>query len=105
MIQVIPNLSKFYITNSLPWGLKDRVLNLNSKGGGHILERSRCATCGKQHLGKGIAGTDGLFGCSNKGHKMRDIPNLKEKGKEVNEAPQGGLDRNAPKWNCFYALV
>ena len=51
---------------------------------------SRCATSGKQHLGKCLARTNGFFWCRNEGHKMREFPNLKKKGKEVDQSPSGG---------------
>ena len=35
---------------------------------------------------------------------MRDFPNLKAKGKEVNQAPHDGPDFNAPKRNRLYAF-
>ena len=49
------------------------------------------------YMGRCLAGMDGCFACGNKGHKMRDIPNTKTRGKEVKQARQGGLDPNAPK--------
>ncbi|TMW84845.1 hypothetical protein EJD97_024254 [Solanum chilense] len=61
-------------------------------------DRTRCPTCGKQHLGRCLAGTDDCFACGNRGHNMRDFPNIKSRGKEVNEA---SLDPNAPKKNPF----
>ena len=64
---------------------KDRAPNQNSQGGGHTFERPMCATCGKQHFGKCLAGTDGCFSCASKNHKIRDCPNIKEKWKEVNQ--------------------
>ena len=85
-------------------GNKDKVFTENSQGGGHSFYRSRCATFEKKHLGKCLASTDGCFECGKKTHKMRDFPNLKEKGIEVNQDPQGCLDPNVPKRNRFYAL-
>ncbi|XP_049406176.1 uncharacterized protein LOC125869781 [Solanum stenotomum] len=73
-------------------------------GGGSTFERPWCATCGKQHLGKCLAGTDGCFECGSKGHKMRDFPTLKAKGKETNQVAHDDLDPNAPKRNHFYIL-
>ncbi|WMV50090.1 hypothetical protein MTR67_043475 [Solanum verrucosum] len=73
-------------------------------GGGSTFERPSCATCGKQHLGKCLAGVDECFGCGSKGHKMRDCPTLKAKGKETNQVAHDGPDPNAPKRNCFYML-
>ena len=45
-----------------------------------------------------------LFSCVSKGHKMRDCPKIKERGKEVNQAPQSGLDLNAPKKSHPYGM-
>ncbi|XP_015081381.1 uncharacterized protein LOC107025010 [Solanum pennellii] len=84
---------------------KDRASNRNSQGGsggGLSFERTGCTTCGKQHLGKCLAGKDGYFGCGNKGHNMRDCPVLKAKAKNTNKDPQDGLDPNSQKKNYFY---
>ena len=82
-------------------GNKDRAPNKYSQGGGHSYERARCPTCGKQNGGKGLAGTDGCFACGNKGYSMRDCPNLKSRGKDVNQA---SIDPNAPKKNPSYGM-
>ncbi|XP_069152784.1 uncharacterized protein [Solanum lycopersicum] len=78
-------------------GNKHRVPNNNSQGNGHTFERTWCTSCGKQHMGRCLTGMDGCFACRNKGHKMRDCPNIKSRGKEVKQAPQGCLDPNVPK--------
>ena len=75
--------------------------NQNSCGGGHTFERRRYATCGKQHFGRCLFGTDGFIACVNKGHKMRDCPKIKAIGKEVNQA---SLYPNAPKKNPSQAM-
>ena len=82
-------------------GNKDRAPNKHSQGRGHTFERDRCATCGKQHLVKCLARTDGCFSCRSKCHKMRDCPRIKNRGKHVNQA---SLDPNAPKKNPNYRM-
>ena len=67
-------------------GNKYRAQNLHSESGGHTYERVRCPTCGKQHGGKCLAGTDGCFACGNKGHKMRYFPKFKSREKDGNQA-------------------
>ena len=62
-------------------GYKDRVYNKNSQGCGYAFERPKCTSCGRKHSGSCLADTDGCFGCSNKGHKMRYCCSLKSKGK------------------------
>ena len=52
-------------------GNKDRAPNQHYQGGGHSYEKARCPTCGKQHRGKCLTGTDGCFSCGHKVHKMR----------------------------------
>ena len=85
-------------------GNKDRVSNKLSQGGGYAFERRRCTIFLEKHLGRSLAGKDGRFECGNKSHNIRHWPTLKAKGKEVNQAPHGGPDLNAPKRNHFYAL-
>ena len=60
----------FHLDSSM--GNKDGAPNQHSQGGGHTFERTRCASSGKQYLGKCIAGSDGCFVSCSKGHKMRD---------------------------------
>ena len=92
-----PKPKKRFYHQEYSIGNKDIVSNKCSQVGGHTFERLRCAISGKKHLGKCFTRTDGCFVCGNKGHKMRDFPNLKEKGKNFNQYPQHGLDPNAPK--------
>ena len=97
MNQVNPSLRRVSMIKTLPWGTR---IGFPTK----IPKRSRCATCGKQHFSKCLVGTDGCFGHGNRGHKMRGCPNLKAKGKEVNQDPYDGPDANAPKRNCLFPL-
>ena len=58
---------KRFYNHDFPMMSKDRVSNPNSQGGSGVpIQRSRCTTCRKQHLGKCLAGMDGCFGCVNK---------------------------------------
>ncbi|XP_069154540.1 uncharacterized protein [Solanum lycopersicum] len=82
-------------------GKRPRAPNQHYQVGGHSYGRARCPTCGKQHGGKCLAGTDGCFACGHKGHKRRDCQNLKSRGKDVNKA---SLDPNAPKKNTSYGM-
>ena len=82
-------------------GNKERTPNQNFQGNGHYFERTRCPTCGKQHFGRCLFGTDGFIACVNQGHKMRDCPKIKAIGKEVNQA---SLYPNAPKKNPSHAM-
>ncbi|TMX03159.1 hypothetical protein EJD97_017995 [Solanum chilense] len=50
-------------------GNKDGAPNQHSQGGGHTFERTRCASCRKQHMGRCLAGTDGCFSCGKKGQR------------------------------------
>ena len=51
--------------------------------------------------GKCLTRMDGCFACGYKGNKMRDCPNLKSRGKDVNQA---SIDPNAPKKNPSYGM-
>uniref|UniRef100_M1D928 Gag-pol polyprotein n=1 Tax=Solanum tuberosum TaxID=4113 RepID=M1D928_SOLTU len=84
----------------------DRVSNPNSRGNesGSSFERSRCAKCGKKHLGKCLAGMDGCFGCGRKCYKMNDFTTLSAKGRDDKQSSLDGPDPNAPRKNCFYVL-
>ena len=64
-------------------GNKDRDPNQHFQGGGHNFERTTCVSCGKQHLGKCLARTDGCFEFGSKGHKMRDCPRIKARGNRL----------------------
>ena len=50
-----PKPKKMFYYQGSSLGNKDRDPNKNSQGGDQTFERSRCATCGKQHLGKCLA--------------------------------------------------
>ena len=91
---------RFYNQDS-SMGNKDKDPNQNSQGGGHSFKRTRWPTCGKQHLGRCLAGPNGCFACGNKIHKMKDYPNIEERGKEVNQA---SLDPNSLKKNSSHGM-
>ena len=55
-------------------------------------------------MGRFHAVIDGFFKCSKRGRKIRDFPNLKEKGKEINQSHQDGSGPNAPMKISFDAL-
>jgi len=63
-----------------------------------------CARCGRRHEGRCVAGTEGCFSCGESGHKIRDCPMIKAKGKEGKQAAPSGSSVNAPKQNKLYAL-
>ena len=70
---------------------KDKVSKKNSKIGGYSFESPWFTTCGKQQLGKCLAGTDWCFGYGIKVHKMRYFPTLKAK--------REGDQQNSSRWS------
>ncbi|XP_049349343.1 uncharacterized protein LOC125813907 [Solanum verrucosum] len=92
---------------SAPRVNKDRVSNpklQEGNSGCSYVARPNCAKCGRKHDGKCLVGTDGCFSCGKIGHKIRDCPMLKVKGREDKKAPPSGSNSNDPKKNRFYAL-
>ena len=63
-----------------------------------------CASCGKKHFRKCLAGTCGYFGCGKKSHKVRDCPIITSRGREDKKIPPRAPEGDAPKMNHFYAL-
>ena len=53
-----PKANKRFYTQESSMGIKYRGSNQNSQGVGFAFERPRCTSCGKQHLGRCLAGTD-----------------------------------------------
>ncbi|XP_049357009.1 uncharacterized protein LOC125821644 [Solanum verrucosum] len=94
-------------SSSAPRVNKDRVCNPNPLGennGCSYVARPNCAKCGRKHDGKCLVSSDGCYGYGKSGHKMRDCPMLKVKGREEKQAPPSGSNSNALKKNHFYAL-
>ncbi|XP_049347855.1 uncharacterized protein LOC125812397 [Solanum verrucosum] len=72
-----------------PW-FKKRAPNQDSsstpkvkqeKGGGALISKPTCTTCGKRHYGKCLAGTNGCYGCGKNDHQVKDCPTLMDKGR------------------------
>ncbi|XP_049364488.1 uncharacterized protein LOC125829282 [Solanum verrucosum] len=51
-----------------------------------------------------LAGSEGCFSCGESGHKMRNCPKMKAKGREGKQVAPSGSDGNTLKKNMFYAL-
>lgn len=96
MISVTKNLRRTSVTKSLQWGTRIGIKTNIPKEVAILFSMTRCTSCGNQYLGKCLARTDSCLVCVTKGHKMRDFPKIKSKGKVVNQYPQGGLYPNAP---------
>jgi len=69
-----------------------------------LYPRSNCTKSERNHGGKGLASTDGCYGCGKSGHQMRGFSMLMAKGIDGKQATPSGLDSNAPKQNRFYAF-
>ncbi len=63
-----------------------------------------CATNGKNHFGKCLAGTSGCFGFDKDDNKVRDCPTNAARGREAKQIPLNAPDGGAPKRNRLYAL-
>ncbi|XP_015167771.1 uncharacterized protein [Solanum tuberosum] len=86
---------------------KDRVSNPKPQGGNRgesSMKRPTCAKYGKKHEEKCLDGMGVCYGCSKRGHQLKDCPTRAAKGKEGNQAPLSGSSANSPKKNHFYAL-
>ncbi|KAK4708601.1 hypothetical protein R3W88_029526 [Solanum pinnatisectum] len=74
------------------------------KGDGSQLSKPLCATCGKRHHRKCLAGTSGCFGCGKSDHQVRNCLTLASKGREAKQASLNGPNHDAPRKNRFYVL-
>ncbi|XP_015084123.1 uncharacterized protein LOC107027476 [Solanum pennellii] len=76
----------------------------HERGSGSQVVRPTCATCGKKHCGKSLAGTSGCFGCWKDDHQVRDCPTISARGRKAKKVPANVSDSGAPRRNHFYAL-
>ncbi|XP_049359197.1 uncharacterized protein LOC125823875 [Solanum verrucosum] len=74
------------------------------RGSGSPFPKPTCTNCGKRHLGKFLAGTNGCYGCRKNDHKVKDCPTLSEKGRDAKQASPNILYPNAPMYGRLYAL-
>ena len=83
------------VPSNLPKDIGYRVSNpkpKKGKGTSSPTEKPTCGKCGKKH-----------YGCCKRGHKVRDIPNLRGQDKGSGQSQSCGSNE-APKKNHFYAL-
>ncbi|TMX04848.1 hypothetical protein EJD97_004367 [Solanum chilense] len=75
------------VPSNLPKACKDRVSNPRSqrgRGGDSPSDKPRCTKCGKEHMGGCLVGRENFFGCGKSGHKVRNCPVTKVRGRESN---------------------
>ena len=60
--------------------------------------------CGRKHEGKCLGCTSNFYICGNNVHMKMDFPMLKDQGRKNAQTQESGLNSDAPKKNCFYAL-
>ena len=63
-----------------------------------------CATFGKKHFGKCLAGTGGCFDFGKDDHKGRGCPTIAASGREAKQVPLSDPDSGAPQRNHLYVL-
>uniref|UniRef100_M1DXR9 Gag-pol polyprotein n=1 Tax=Solanum tuberosum TaxID=4113 RepID=M1DXR9_SOLTU len=79
---------------------QERVSNPKPQGGGnseYLLLKPTCNKCGRKHYGRFLTDKDGCYGFGNAGHKIREFPILKEKGREPKQVCLSGPNSYAPK--------
>nr|XP_010318550.1 uncharacterized protein LOC104646542 [Solanum lycopersicum] len=109
-IQAKPKVKKRVsdkVLPNLPKDSKDRVCNPWSqmgRNGNSPSEKPTCTKCGNKHRGECLVGTYNCFECGKSGHKVRECPVLKDRGRESNKFQESSPTFDPPLKNRFYAV-
>ena len=68
------------------------------------MEKPTCATCGKQHYGKCLAGISGCYICGKDDHKVSVFPTITAREREGKKVAPNVPKYDAPNKRHFYAL-